>query len=97
MTSDVDLSEQNSDLNNQNRTRDDGKNPSSSSSSSSSRPPPSNYRQLLMFKEAAGLKEPAEFVCPGMAKEKDRAARLEAIAKDSIEKMKKASKSYTEL
>jgi hypothetical protein len=30
-----------------------------------------------MFKEAAGLMEPAEFVCPGRAKEKDRASELE--------------------
>jgi hypothetical protein len=86
MTSEIDPTEQNIDLNNRNRTGDDNQNPSSSSSSSSSRPQISPYRQLLRFKEAAGLMEPAEFVCPGMAKEKDRAIKLEAIAKDSIEK-----------
>jgi hypothetical protein len=66
-----------------NRVRDDEQNLSSSSSSSSSRPPMSAYRHLLQFKEAARLIDQAEFVCPATAKEKDRAAKLEAIARDA--------------
>jgi cellobiose-specific phosphotransferase system component IIA len=38
-----------------------------------------------------------EFVCPGMAKEKDRASKLEALAKEATNEMNKANKSYTEL
>jgi hypothetical protein len=80
-----------------NRVRDNEQNLRLSSSSSSSRPPISAYRQLLQYKEAAGFTNQAEFVCPGMAKEKDRAAKLEALAKESIDEMNKANKSYTQL
>jgi hypothetical protein len=41
------------------------------------------YRQLLRFKEVAGLADQVEFVCPATAKEKDRAAKLEALAKET--------------
>jgi hypothetical protein len=52
---------------------------------------------ILRFKEAAGLTDQAEFVCPATAKKKDRAAKLEAIAKEATNEMNKAGKSYTEL
>jgi hypothetical protein len=80
-----------------NQVIDNEQNLSSNSSSSSSRPPISAYRQLLRFKEAAGLTDQAEFVCPATAKEKDRAAKLEAIVKEATNEMNKAGKSYTEL
>jgi hypothetical protein len=67
---------QNLDFGNNQGGHEDLNNLSSSSSSSSSRPPISPYRQLLRFKEAAGLTDPAEFVCPATAKEKDRAAKI---------------------
>jgi hypothetical protein len=70
MTSQRNPTEQNLENSDLNKFRDDNQNPSSNSSSSSSRPPISNYRQLLSFKEAAGLTDQSEFVCPGIAKEK---------------------------
>jgi hypothetical protein len=97
MTSQHEPTEQNFGNSDLNKVTDDDQNTSSSSSSSSSRPQISPYRHLLQFKEAAGLLDQAKFVCPGMAKEKDRAAKLEAIAKGGIDEMQKASKTYTEL
>jgi hypothetical protein len=35
--------------------------------------------------------------CPVTAKEKDRAAKLEALVREGINEMNKASKTYTEL
>jgi hypothetical protein len=84
MTSQGQPPSQNSGNNDLNQVIDNEQNVSSSSSSSSSRPPMSAYRHLLQFKEAAGLIDQAEFDCPRMAKEKDRAAKLEAIAKEYI-------------
>jgi hypothetical protein len=57
----------------------------------------SPYRHSLQFKEAAGFADQTEFVCPAMAKEKDKAVKLEAITKEAANEMQKASKSYTEL
>jgi hypothetical protein len=76
---------------------DDLNNVSSSSSSSSSRPQITPYQALTRFRKEVGLENPGEFLCPAMAKEKDRAAKLEAMAKETVNEMSKANKTYTEL
>jgi hypothetical protein len=51
----------------------------------------------LRFKEAAGFGNQAEFFYPAMAKEKDRAAKIEALVLEGKNDMNKATKSYTQL
>jgi hypothetical protein len=80
-----------------NRVRDDDQNVSSSSSSSSSRPQMTPYQALTRFRKEVGLENPGEFFCPATAKEKDRAAKLEALVVENRNEMDKANKTYTQL
>jgi hypothetical protein len=97
MTSQNQPLNQNLDFNNLNSGREDEQNLSSSSSSSSSRPSLLPYQALMRFKKAAALEDQAEFFCPATAKEKDRAAKLEALVLENNNDMKKMNKTYTQL
>jgi hypothetical protein len=97
MTNQDEPPNQNFDLNYQNIIRDDGKNVSSSSSSSSSRPQLLPYQALARLRKEADLEDQAEFFCPAMAKEKDRAAKLENLVLEEKNEMSKKDKTYTQL
>jgi hypothetical protein len=97
MTSENDSTDQNSDLNNKNRVRDDGKNPSSSSSSSSSRPNLLPHIAPARLRKEAGLEDQTEFFCPAMTKEKNQTAKLENLVVEEKNEMSKKDKTYTEL
>jgi hypothetical protein len=84
-------------LNNGNDGTEVEQNLSSSSSSSSSHPILSCFGNLTRRNKEIGLQDSSDFFNLKMLKEKDRAAKLEALVKEVQNDLAKPSKSYTQL